>query len=121
MKSRKIVSLILIAALCLGIVAMAAACKKSDSDVPTVTSIKAELASDTAYKVGDEFDSSDITVTATLSDKTSRKVTTAAAIEYDLASLELDSEGKFTKAKEYTLKISFAGVSTELTFTVSEA
>ena len=62
-----------------------------------------------------------VTVTAALSDKTSRKVTTAAAIEYDLASLELDSEGKFTEAKEYTLKISFAGVSTELTFTVSEA
>lgn len=121
MKTRKIVSLILVIALCFALTAAIVACKKSDSDTPTVTAIKAEFADDVAYVVGDAFDTSDITVTAVLSDKEERKVTTVAAIEYDLDSLGLDDKGKFTEAKEYTLKIGFAGVETTLTFTVAEA
>ena len=79
------------------------------------------LAVDHLHVVGDAFDTSDITVTAILSNKEERKVTTTAAIEYDLDSLGLDDKGKFTQAKEYTLNIAFAGVKTTLTFTVAEA
>lgn len=121
MKTRKFVSLILVIAICFAVAAAAVACKKSDSDTPTVTAIKAAFAEDTAYVVGDAFDTSDITVTAILSNKEERKVTTTAAIEYDLDSLGLDDKGKFTQAKEYTLNIAFAGVKTTLTFTVAEA
>ncbi len=90
-------------------------------DVETVTSISAKIASGTTFVVGDAFDSSKITVTATLSDKTTRTVSNTSAIAFDRSTLKLDSDGNFTEAGTYTVKVTFADVSTTVSLTVAEA
>lgn len=121
MKSKKIVSFVILMALVAASVCIVAACTDSSSDTPTVTSITAILADDVSYTVGDAFDTEDVTVTATMSDGTERTVETVAALEFALEALKLNDEGEFTEAGEYTLNVSFAGHAASVTFTVAEA
>ncbi len=94
-------------------------CNNQKEEVATVTSISAKVASGTTFKVGDSFDATKVTVTATLSDKTTRTVSTTAALSFDRAAMELDSDGKFTKAGTYTVKVTYSDWSTDMTLTVS--
>lgn len=93
----------------------------NDDDVQTVKSISAKVVSGTTFVVGDAFDSSKITVTATLDDNTTRDVSTTSAIAFDREAMKLDSDGNFTEAGTYSVKVTFADVSTTVSVTVTEA
>jgi hypothetical protein len=96
------------------------ACAPKEDELPEIISIEAKLDSTVSYSVGDVFDSSKITVTATLDDETERKVETVAALVFDSEDLLLDSEGKFTVSGTYELLVYYSTFSTILEINVAE-
>ncbi len=95
--------------------------KNADDEIPAVTGITAKVASDANYTVGKAFDSSYITVTASLDDKTTKAIATTAAISYDLTALKLDKDGNFTEAGSFELTVKYSDFSTTVTVKVNSA
>lgn len=91
-----------------------------NDDVTDVTGISASVVSGTVFTVGSAFDASKITVTATLSDKTTRTVSTTAAVSFDRAAMHLDSDGNFTQDGTFTVKVSYSDWSTTVDITVAK-
>ena len=119
---KKIISVVLMVVLCVTAVAVFAGCTNDDeTKVPEITGISAKVSSDAKYTVGSAFDSKYISVTASLSDKTTKAISTTSAISYDLAALKLDSDGNFTEAGEFTMKVTYSDWSTNVTIKVKAA
>ncbi len=93
---------------------------KNEETVPAITGITAKIASDANYKVGSAFDSQYITVTATLDNKTTKVVSTTAAISYDIDEL-VDDEGYFKEAGEFTIDVTYSDWTTQVTIKVNAA
>ncbi len=113
MKKALLTVLVLVLTLTLGVALVACA----DQEELHVTAITAEVAEGATFKVGDAFDAELFVVKATLSDDSVKEVTTTAALAYDKSGLSL-VDGKYSKAGEVTLKISFSDFTTELKFKV---
>ncbi len=119
---KKFLAVVLMVVLSLTAVFVFVGCTNDkDSDVPTITGITAKVSSDANYKVGSAFDTKYITVTASLSDKTTKAVSTTQAISYDYSALKLDNDGKFTEAGDYQLKVTYSDWSTTVTVKVKAA
>lgn len=102
----------------------------------TIVGIEAKLVVDTKFKVDSNFDISKIEVTAHLSDKTSRKIDTMAAVsvnnnvKFKLDTSDnkfkpnesgiymLDSQMKFTTEGVFVLTASYNGFATNFDLTV---
>lgn len=119
---KKILAVVLMVVLSLTLVFVFVGCTNDkDTEVPEITAITAKVASDANYKVGSAFDSKYISVKATLTDKTTKAISTTAAIRYDLDALKLDNDGKFTEAGEFQMQVTYSDWSTTVTVKVKEA
>ncbi len=98
----KKVSVLVLVLLIFACTVVLTACNEK-SDVMTVTSY--EIA-DSTYTVGDTFDKTKVSITATKSDGTTAAVSKNLAFgEESIASLSLDEDNKLTKAGTFTVKV----------------
>lgn len=93
------------------------ACNDKDDEVK-INEITIEFNKTTDYKKGDVFSESDFTVTAHLSDKTTR--TMSNNLIWNTEGLNLNDKGEFTEAGEFTLIINFLKYKEEYKVTVTE-
>lgn len=91
---------------------------KNENAVPSITGITAKVATDANYTVGSKFDSKFITVIASLDDKTTKTISTTAAISYDLTDIKLDVDGNFTEAGEFEMDVKYSDWSTKVVIKV---
>lgn len=77
----------------------------NEEEVLTIEKITVEYNKKVAYKVGSQFSTEDFTVTAHLSDDTTKEIKNN--LIWHTETLGLDDEDKFQNAGEYTLKVDF--------------
>lgn len=112
---KKVLVTLLIVALAVCAAVSLVACK-GEGELHIV-SIEAKVKENTNYKVGDTFATSTLTLTAKLSDGTEEEITSTSSVTYDKTQLKL-SNGKFTEAGEFTLKVKFLSYETTVNLTV---
>lgn len=117
---KKLIVLVIIAAIvALSAVAMVACTDKEE--VVRVDKIVLEVKSDAVFYVGDAFDASKFTITATLTDKTEVVVTNTEGVFYDKTGLKL-AAGKYSEAGKAKLKVIYLDkYESEVEITVNEA
>lgn len=119
---KKILACVLMVVLVVTAVFVFVGCTNNKEEkVPAITGITAKVASDANYTVGSAFNSKYITVTASLDNKTTKAVSTTAAISYDLSDIKLDENGNFTEAGEFVMDVTYSDWSTTVTIKVKEA
>ncbi|NCA92505.1 hypothetical protein EOM82_04550 [bacterium] len=98
----KKVSVLLLVVLVFACSVILTACNEK-SDVVTVSSYEI---TESTYTVGDTFDKTKVSITATKSDGTTAAVTKNLTFgEESIASLSLDEDNKLTKAGTYAIKV----------------
>lgn len=125
MKKKFIFIPILIVVLALAIILSACASNKAEIKEDTVISIEALVKPDSSFKVGDAFDKGKFEVYAVMSDKkTKRLIENQNSLVYNINEIKadgqniVDADGKFSKAGEFTLKVTFSDKSTNVTIKV---
>lgn len=119
---KKLFAIVLLVVIAMATLFVFVGCTNNKEEtVPAVTGITAKVATDAKFTVGSQFDSKYITVVASLDDKTTKTVSTTAAISYDLADIKLDAEGKFTEAGQFEMDVKFSDWSTKVTIVVKAA
>ncbi|MBQ8178645.1 MAG: hypothetical protein IJ033_05570 [Clostridia bacterium] len=119
---KKIIACVLMVVIAVATLCVFVGCTNKDEEaVPAITGITAKVASDANYKVGSAFDSKYITVTASLDNKTTKVVSTTAAISYDLSDIKLDADGNFTEEGEFTMDVTYSDWTTQVKVKVKAA
>lgn len=98
---KKVSIVMLLLAVLIGVFCLSACTDKSD----VITIVKYEI-TESKYTVGDAFDKTKVTVTATKSDDTTATVTNNLVMGQEgIDSLALDADNKLTKAGTFIVKI----------------
>ena len=119
---KKILACVLMVVIAVATLSVFVGCtNKNEEEVPAITGITAKVAKDANYTVGSAFDSKYITVIASLDNKTTKTVSTTAAISYDLSDLKLDADGNFTEAGDFVMDVTYSDWSTTVTIKVKAA
>ncbi len=111
---KKRIAIIAMFVLVISLVFGLSACNKDDE--LKIDKITIEYNKDTPYRKGSTFSTSDFTVTAHLSDDTTKEI--QSNLFWHTDKLELDEEDKFTKGGEFELKVDFLkykGISIKIT------
>ena len=100
---KKKIAVITMVVLVITLVLSLSSCNKEEE--VKIDKITIEYNKDNPYKKGSAFSTSDFTVTAHLSDDTTKEIQNNLIWHTDV--LELDDEGKFTKSGKFELKVDF--------------